>query len=157
MSYKKINENKLKLNEWKNRREIKTWKNKKEKKNCYLSVFLELYRLYSHNSRATPHTQHTFQTRMQPLNPGPKKKPSSSTDDPKPTNLSKESKASVLVQEPSCCGTANKLPCTLVITVGILDRDPPKDMGPPKMVSGTHTIPMFESLKIWEWYGSRFP
>ncbi len=29
-----------------------------------------------------------------------------------------------------------------------------KDMGPPKMGSGTHTIPMFESLKIWEWYGN---
>ena len=26
----------------------------------------------------------------------------------------------------------------------------PKDMGP----VGPHTIPIFESLKIWEWYGN---
>ena len=30
----------------------------------------------------------------------------------------------------------------------------PKDMGPPKMVSGTHTIPISLGIRKWEWYGN---
>ena len=27
----------------------------------------------------------------------------------------------------------------------------PKDMGPPKMVSGTHTVPISLGIRKWEW------